>query len=102
MKRPRRIEGVGGRPATACRPSPPAASAASAADGHGPGAHHLEHPEWENGFDLAAETARATRRSLLDRAVSEDMRVMAFHFPFPSVGRVAARPDGGWAWTPGW
>ena len=63
---------------------------------------HLEHPEWENGFDLAAETASATRRSLLDRAVAENMRVMAFHFPFPSVGRVAARPDGGWNWTPGW
>jgi hypothetical protein len=27
---------------------------------------------------------------------------MAFHFPFPSVGRVAARPEGGWEWTPGW
>ena len=63
---------------------------------------HLEHPEWENGFDLAAGTASATRRGLLERAVAEGMRVMAFHFPFPSVGRVAARPDGGWAWTPGW
>ena len=63
---------------------------------------HLEHPEWENGFDLAAETASATRRGLLERAVAEDMRVMAFHFPFPSVGRVAARANGGWDWTPGW
>ena len=63
---------------------------------------HLEHPEWENGFDLAAETASATRGGLLDRAVAENMRVMAFHFPFPSVGRVAARPEGGWSWTPGW
>jgi glyoxylase-like metal-dependent hydrolase (beta-lactamase superfamily II) len=63
---------------------------------------HLERPEWENGFDFVAETACATRRSLLGRAVAENMRVMAFHFPFPSVGRVAARPDGGWDWTPGW
>jgi glyoxylase-like metal-dependent hydrolase (beta-lactamase superfamily II) len=62
---------------------------------------HLEHPEWENGFDLSAATALATRRSLLERAGAQDMLVMAFHFPFPSVGRVAARPNGGWDWSPG-
>jgi glyoxylase-like metal-dependent hydrolase (beta-lactamase superfamily II) len=63
---------------------------------------HLEHPERENGFDLESPRAMATRRELLERAVAEDMRVMAFHFPFPSVGRVAARPEGGWVWSPGW
>ena len=63
---------------------------------------HLEQPEWENGFDLASAAAGRTRRDLLERAVAEGMRVMAFHFPFPSVGRVAARPEGGWHWTPGW
>jgi len=62
---------------------------------------HLEHPEWENGFDLAAGQAAATRRTLLERAGAENMHVMAFHFPFPSVGRVA-RQRGGWEWTPGW
>jgi glyoxylase-like metal-dependent hydrolase (beta-lactamase superfamily II) len=63
---------------------------------------HLEYPELENGFDLCAATAGDTRRELLARAVSERMRVMAFHFPFPSVGRVSARVSGGWDWTPGW
>src|SRR5580700_7232483 len=63
---------------------------------------HLEEPEWENGFDLAAGEAVATRRALLERAVAERMHLMAFHFPFPSVGRVAARPEGGWSWSPGW
>ena len=29
------------------------------------------------------------------------MHLMAFHFPFPSVGRVDAH-NGGWVWTPGW
>jgi glyoxylase-like metal-dependent hydrolase (beta-lactamase superfamily II) len=62
---------------------------------------HLEHPDWENGFDVAPDAAAATRRALLDRAAAEDTLVMAFHFPFPSVGRIAARPQGGWAWTPG-
>lgn len=63
---------------------------------------HLEQPEWENGFDLEAGAALRTRRDLLDRAVRERMHVMAFHFPFPSVGRVAPRAEGGWCWTPGW
>ncbi len=63
---------------------------------------HLEHPEWGNGFDLAPEQAAATRRALLERAVAENMHLMAFHFPFPSVGRVAPRAGGGWEWMPGW
>jgi len=63
---------------------------------------HLERPEWENGFDHDAPRAVATRRELLERSVAERMRVMAFHFPFPSVGRVAGRDAGGWSWSPGW
>jgi glyoxylase-like metal-dependent hydrolase (beta-lactamase superfamily II) len=63
---------------------------------------HLEHPEWQNGFDLEPGRALAARRGLLERAAAEEMHVMAFHFPFPSVGRVAARSAGGWEWTPGW
>jgi len=66
---------------------------------------HLEYPEWENGFDLAPDRAAATRRALLDLASDPawagHMHVMAFHFPFPSVGRVERR-NGGWAWIPGW
>ena len=62
---------------------------------------HLERPEWENGFDLAGERAVATRRRLLERAAAENMHLMAFHFPFPSLGTVSAC-NGGWEWTPGW
>ncbi|HEV2448212.1 MAG TPA: MBL fold metallo-hydrolase [Candidatus Sulfopaludibacter sp.] len=63
---------------------------------------HLQEPDWQNGFDLAADCAIATRRSLLERAAAENMHVMAFHFPFPSLGRIAARQQGGWEWSPGW
>jgi len=63
---------------------------------------HLEHPEWHNGFDLQPDRALETRRSLLERAAADQIHVMAFHFPFPSVGRVAAYPKGGWEWIPGW
>ncbi|HTS60982.1 MAG TPA: MBL fold metallo-hydrolase [Candidatus Acidoferrales bacterium] len=63
---------------------------------------HLGQPRWENGFDLACDTAISTRSRLLQRAAAENMHLMAFHFPFPSVGRIEADASGGWAWTPGW
>jgi glyoxylase-like metal-dependent hydrolase (beta-lactamase superfamily II) len=63
---------------------------------------HLERPSWENGFDWSPQQALATRQSLLERAAGQDTHVMAFHFPFPSVGRVQAHSGGGWKWTPGW
>jgi len=62
---------------------------------------HLEQPGWQNGFDLLAERALDTRRELMERAIAGDMHVMAFHFPFPSVGRVE-KHHSGWRWTPGW
>jgi hypothetical protein len=37
----------------------------------------------------------------MERAVADDMHLMAFHFPFPSIGRVEAK-NSGWLWTPGW
>ena len=63
---------------------------------------HLERPGWQNGFDLEADCAVATRRRLVERAEAAGMHLMAFHFPFPSIGKVAALPEGGWRWTPGW
>ncbi len=62
---------------------------------------HLEHPDWENGFDQEAGRAVETRYALLERAAAVNMHVMGFHFPFPSVGRIAARAEGGWEWKPG-
>jgi glyoxylase-like metal-dependent hydrolase (beta-lactamase superfamily II) len=62
---------------------------------------HVKHLEWESGFDLDAPRALTTRRQLLERAATGQMDVMAFHFPFPSVGRLAARAEGGWDWLPG-
>ena len=62
---------------------------------------HIELPELQNGFDQNPQQAARTRRELLELATAEHMRLMAFHFPFPSVGQIAGRPDGGWDWSPG-
>jgi glyoxylase-like metal-dependent hydrolase (beta-lactamase superfamily II) len=62
---------------------------------------HMEFPELQNGFDQNPEQAAAMRRDLLDLATAEHMRLMAFHFPFPSVGQIARSAHGGWDWAPG-
>jgi glyoxylase-like metal-dependent hydrolase (beta-lactamase superfamily II) len=62
---------------------------------------HLEFPELQNGYDQNPEQAAAMRRDLLELAAAERMRLMAFHFPFPSVGQIAPTSNGGWDWSPG-
>ena len=61
---------------------------------------HLDHPEWRSALDVAPECAVATRRQLLSRAAADSMQLLAFHFPFPSLGRVQPGTSGGWHWSP--
>ena len=60
---------------------------------------HLKNPAWQTAFDLQHNDASRTRRRLLDRASADQMRVMAYHFPFPGVGHVVTRGLG-WEWEP--
>jgi glyoxylase-like metal-dependent hydrolase (beta-lactamase superfamily II) len=58
----------------------------------------MEQPTWRTVFDLQQEQAAETRRRLLDRAAADKTMVMAYHFPFPTLGQVVSRPAGGWHW----
>jgi glyoxylase-like metal-dependent hydrolase (beta-lactamase superfamily II) len=60
----------------------------------------MAQPTWRTTFDLAQEQAAGTRRHLLDRAAADKTKVMAYHFPFPTLGLVISRPTGGWQWEP--
>ena len=60
---------------------------------------HLEHPEWCAAVDLLPEQVVATRRRLLNRAATEKALVLAFHFPFPGLGRVDRKGET-WQWLP--
>jgi len=60
---------------------------------------HLEYPAWRNVFDLNEGDAATTRRRLLDRAAADHTNVLAYHFPFPSLGRVMIH-DNAWRWEP--
>ncbi len=60
---------------------------------------HLEQPEWCAAVDFAPEQVAATRRRLLNRAATEKALVLAFHFAFPGLGRVAQKGEA-WEWQP--
>ncbi len=49
---------------------------------------NLEYPAWRNVFDLNPQQAAETRARLFDRAVTERMTALAYHFPFPGLGSV--------------
>jgi glyoxylase-like metal-dependent hydrolase (beta-lactamase superfamily II) len=59
----------------------------------------IERPEWLSMFDHDAERAAATRQMLLDRATSDQLGVMGYHFPFPGIGRII-RDGGRYRWLP--
>jgi glyoxylase-like metal-dependent hydrolase (beta-lactamase superfamily II) len=59
----------------------------------------MEHREWYPAFDLLPEQATAAKRRLLDRAATDQALALAFHFPFPGLGRVLPKGDA-WQWQP--
>ncbi len=54
----------------------------------------VANPNWHVVFDADGPQAAETRIALLDRAVADGARIIGYHFPFPSIGRVAATGDG--------
>jgi glyoxylase-like metal-dependent hydrolase (beta-lactamase superfamily II) len=58
---------------------------------------HMENPAWRSLFDLHPENAAGTRKRLLDRAAADKVNVVAYHFPFPGMGRVESRGHS-WKW----
>ncbi|GBD50453.1 MBL fold metallo-hydrolase [Methylopila sp. Yamaguchi] len=54
---------------------------------------------WLPGPDRDMGAALASRRRIFDRAAADRIPVLAFHFPFPGLGRML-KTDGGYAWVP--
>ena len=48
----------------------------------------MANPEWFPIFDMDPAQAVASRKALLERAATERMPVIGYHFPFPATGRV--------------
>jgi len=60
---------------------------------------YLEQPSWHLVADTDPDAAVGTRRRVLDMAATENMAVVAFHFPFPGLGRIERNGDA-WRWQP--
>lgn len=57
---------------------------------------------WRPGPDLDPDAAVQSRRRLFDRAATDRIPVLGFHFPFPGIGHIRTT-DGGYRWVPaGW
>ena len=57
------------------------------------------HPDWYISFDGDPDQTVRTRRSLFARAAENGHLVMAYHAPFPGLGRIEADGDD-WRWRP--
>lgn len=49
---------------------------------------HTVHPEWYSRLDQIPAAAVETRQKLLAHAADEQIPVLAYHFPFPGLGRI--------------
>lgn len=57
---------------------------------------------WRPGPDRDKDAALLARRRIFDRAASDRIPVLGFHYPFPGLGHLL-RTDTGYAWVPaGW
>lgn len=57
-------------------------------------AFFLVHPDWHVMYDYDADQAQATRHRFYDMASAERVRVVGYHFPFPSLGHVERNGPG--------
>ena len=52
----------------------------------------FEHPEWKFGFDSIPDLAIQNRKALLDRAATDKIKLLGYHWTSPGVG-FAERKD---------
>lgn len=67
-------------------------------------AHHqvasLARPDWHCVFDVDKDQAAKTRARMFDMVASDRVAISGFHMPFPSIGYVERRTEGGYRWLP--
>lgn len=60
---------------------------------------YFPHPEWKFGFDAIPDMAIAARNALLDRAATDKVKMIGFHWTYPGVG-FAERKDNAYQFAP--
>jgi glyoxylase-like metal-dependent hydrolase (beta-lactamase superfamily II) len=59
----------------------------------------FEHPGWKFGFDMLHDMAIANRQALLERAATDKIKLLGFHWTDPGVG-YAERKDNAYRFVP--
>ncbi|WP_181900507.1 MBL fold metallo-hydrolase [Paracoccus thiocyanatus] len=54
----------------------------------------IAHPQWRWGTDQDHDAAAAQRHRMIDRAISEKLRLAVFHMPAPGLGRIERGAEG--------
>lgn len=65
--------------------------------------HHvwsLAYPDWEVKFDMDKGAAAATRKRVLGMISADKIPFIGYHMPFPGVGYIAPRGEGGFHYVP--
>jgi glyoxylase-like metal-dependent hydrolase (beta-lactamase superfamily II) len=61
---------------------------------------NLWNPSWQPIFDGDPDLAAATRQRVLAKIASDRTLMFAYHFPYPGIGHLRPRPEGGFEWEP--
>jgi len=60
----------------------------------------VAYPEWEVKFDMDKAAAAATRKKIFDMASADRFALVGYHMPFPGMGFVETRGEGGYHYVP--
>ena len=60
----------------------------------------LAYPDWEVRFDIDKAAAAATRKKVLGMAAADRIPLVGYHMPFPGMGFVDTRGEGGFHYVP--
>ena len=58
------------------------------------------YPEWEVKFDMDKAAAAATRKKVMDMASADRFPLIGYHMPFPGMGFIETRGEGGYRYVP--
>jgi len=60
----------------------------------------VTYPDWEVRFDMDKAAAAASRKRLMDMAAADKFPLIGYHMPFPGMGYIGTRGEGGYHYVP--
>ena len=60
----------------------------------------VAYPDWEVRFDMDKAAAAATRKKIMDMASADRFPLIGYHMPFPGMGFIETRGEGGYRYVP--